>query len=131
MTEEEFCLGLVERVRQIYTDNNQHMARVEWLQKHLPISLTGHQPTLTHGELQKKNIIITRTHLQNGDDEDGFELTILDWEDAGWYPDYFEYFACYTSFRWDNDWPQIVEVFLDPYPVETLVLMPVYHDIFM
>jgi hypothetical protein len=35
MTEEEFCLGLVERVRQIRTDNNQHMARVKWFQKHL------------------------------------------------------------------------------------------------
>ncbi|KIW36112.1 uncharacterized protein PV06_11587 [Exophiala oligosperma] len=67
MTEAELCLGLVERVRQIHTDNSQHM------------------PALTHGDLQKKNIIVTRTHLQNGDDEDdedGFELTILDWEDA-------------------------------------------------
>lgn len=127
--EEELCLGLVERIRQIYADNTQHMARVNWFQKHLPTSLIGHPPTLTHGDLQKKNIIVTRTHLQNEDDD--VELTILDWENAGWYPDYFEYFSCYTSFHWDSDWPLMVEVFLDPYPVETLSLMPVYHDIFM
>ncbi|KIW86585.1 uncharacterized protein Z519_12816 [Cladophialophora bantiana CBS 173.52] len=128
--ETEFCLGLVEKLRQIHIDNHQHMSRVEWLQKHLPRSLTGHHPTFTHGDIQKKNIMVERTSTRILGNED-FSLAILDWEDSGWYPDYFEYFLCYTGFSWDDDWPQMIELCLDPFPVETMVLMPIYHAIFL
>lgn len=126
--EEELYLALVEKLRQIHTDSNQHSARVDWFKKHLPTSLTGHPPTFTHGDVRKKNIIVTQTCLQNGD-VSSFKLMLIDWEDAAWYPDYFEYFSCYTSFIWDNDWPEMVEGFLDPYPVETLLMLPIYHEI--
>jgi aminoglycoside phosphotransferase (APT) family kinase protein len=132
VTEKELCLGLVEKLRQIHAGNNQHMSRVEWLQKFLPTSLTGHPPTFTHGDIQKKNIMVERTSRPTvPDNEDEFNLTVLDWEDAGWYPNYFEYFLCYTGFFWDDDWPQMVEICLDPFPVETLVMIQIYHDIFM
>jgi len=129
-TEKDFCSGLVERLRQVQTGNNRHPARVDWFQKHLHSLLTSHPPTFTHGDMQKKNIIVTRTRTGDGD-ESNFKLTLIDWEDAGWYPDYFEYFSCYTSFLWDDNWPQMVESFLDPYPVEALVLMSIYHEIFI
>ena len=77
-----------------------------------------------------KNIIVTQTCPQNTD-EVGFKLMLIDWEDAGWYPSYFEYFSCYTSFRWDDEWSEMVEGFLDAYPVETLLLLPIYHEIFI
>ena len=128
-SEKEFYLGLVEKLRQIHADNNRHTSRVEWLRKHLPESLTGHQPTFTHGDIQKKNIIVERTSSKLPGNQD-FSITILDWENAGWYPNYFEYFFCYTSFFWDDDWPQMVEICLDPFPVETMMVMPIYHDIF-
>lgn len=131
VTEKELCLGLVEKLRQIRADNNQHMSRVEWLRKHLPTSLTGHHPTFTHGDIQKKNIIVERISPKVPDNEDDFSLAILDWEDAGWYPNYFEYFLCYTGFFWEDDWPQMVEICLDPFPVETQMVIPIYHDIFI
>ncbi len=68
---------------------------------------------------------------KNLHNEADFNLTIVDWEDAGWYPSYFEYFLCYTGFFWDDDWPQWVEICLDPFPLETAMLLPVYHEIFM
>lgn len=132
LNERDFCLGLVEKLRQIRAENNQHMSRVEWLRKHLPASLTGHPPTFTHGDIQKKNIMIERISRPDVlDIEDGFNLVILDWEDAGWYPNYFEYFLCYTGFFWDDDWPQIIETCLDPFPVETSIVIQIYHDIFL
>ncbi|KAL8867550.1 MAG: hypothetical protein Q9174_005593 [Haloplaca sp. 1 TL-2023] len=131
VTEKEFCLGLVEKLRQIHADNNHHMSRVEWLRRHLPVSLTGHHPTFTHGDIQKKNIMVERRSPKVLDNEDDFNLVVLDWEDAGWYPNYFEYFLCYTGFFWDDDWPEMLETCLDAFPVETLMVMPIYHDIFM
>ena len=129
-TEREFCLGLVERLRQIRADNNQHMSRIQWLQDHLPASMKGHPATFTHGDIHKMNIMVERIGTQKPGNEDDFKLTILDWEDAGWYPNYFEYFSCYTRFFWEDDWPQLVEICLDPFPIETSILMPIYHEIF-
>jgi aminoglycoside phosphotransferase (APT) family kinase protein len=130
LTETELCLGLVEKLRQICVDNNRHTSRVEWFRKHLPASLTGHRPTFTHGDIQTKNIMVERTRSKISGDED-FSLVILDWEDAGWYPSFFEYFSCYTSFVWDDDWPQMVETCLEPFPIETMVVLQIYHDIFL
>ncbi|EXJ82321.1 hypothetical protein A1O3_06134 [Capronia epimyces CBS 606.96] len=94
--EEEFCLGLVERVRQIFAENNMHMSRTEWLRKYFPRSLTGHRPTFTHGDIQRKNIMVGRISSTDTGKEE-FSVTIIDWENAGWYPNYFEYFISYTS----------------------------------
>ncbi|KIW16348.1 hypothetical protein PV08_06399 [Exophiala spinifera] len=132
-TEEQLYLGLVEQLRQIYSDNNQHMSRVEWLRKHLPVSLKGHPPTFTHGDIQKKNILVDKIGKGQDDfrNEDDFSLTIVDWEDAGWYPSYFEYFISYTSFLWDDDWPQLLEICLDAFPLQIAMLSPIYHGIFL
>lgn len=78
MTENEFCLGLIEKLRQIYADNNQHTSRIEWLRKHLPASLTGHQSTFTHGDIQRKNIMIEKLGSKILNNEDDFNLSILD-----------------------------------------------------
>jgi hypothetical protein len=56
--------------------------------------------TLTHGDLHRGNIISpTNPHRV---------VALLDWEQAGWYPDYWEYCkACYTSMyngKWQNQW---------------------------
>ena len=129
-SEAELYIGLVEKLRWIRNDDNQYPSRITWLRKHLPVSLTAHPPTFTHGDIQKKNIIVKSTTSEISSDED-FDLVLLDWENAGWYPNYFEYFVCFTGFGWEDDWPQLIETCLDPFPIEALMLMPLYTDIFL
>lgn len=130
--EKDFYLGLVEKLHGILVENNQNLSRIDWLRKHLPGSLEGHPPTFTHGDILKKNILVERIVSKGTDSkENDFRVTLLDWEDSGWYPNYFEYFSCYTRFCWDDDWPQLIETFLEPFPLETMMLVPVYHEIFL
>ncbi|SPO01160.1 uncharacterized protein DNG_03907 [Cephalotrichum gorgonifer] len=42
---------------------------------------TGHRVVFTHADLAPRNIIV----------RDGKIVGLLDWEDAGWYPEYWEY----------------------------------------
>jgi hypothetical protein len=45
-------------------------------------------------------------------------VTLIDWEMAGWYPDYWEYSIAACGFGFDDDWPNKVGDILDPYLVE-------------
>ena len=82
---------------------------------------------LMNGDLQRKNILIRRrtrsTNQQNNDDgesvADEFQVSLVDFENAGWYPSYWEYFKTIFGCRWDDDWSEYVEeVILDPYHQE-------------
>jgi thiamine kinase-like enzyme len=59
-------------------------------------------PVFTHSGLQRKNILVEEmTGAQN---EKEFSVSLVDWESAGWYPVYWEYFAAFLSFTWKDDW---------------------------
>ncbi|KAF2729727.1 phosphotransferase family protein [Polyplosphaeria fusca] len=65
----------------------------------------------THSDLHRKNIIITSTTPAR-------ILSIVDWEQAGWYPDYWEYCkATYSVGDWE-DWRcgGWIDSFLTPHP---------------
>lgn len=63
---------------------------------------------MTHADLHRDNIIISATKPSR-------VLAIVDWEQAGWYPDYWEYckalYSCKYESEWRQDW---VDKFLDP-----------------
>ncbi|KZF20617.1 kinase-like protein [Xylona heveae TC161] len=62
----------------------------------------------THGDLSFRNIIYN----------DGKITGIVDWESAGWFPDYWEYTMTWDSF-WDNrELRDEIPAFLDPFPAE-------------
>ncbi|KAF2176980.1 phosphotransferase enzyme family protein [Zopfia rhizophila CBS 207.26] len=66
----------------------------------------------THADLHRNNIIITPTSPPR-------VLAIIDWEQAGWYPDYWEYCkAVYSVGDWEdwraNGW---IDSFLTPQPL--------------
>jgi hypothetical protein len=46
---------------------------------------------------------------------DEFEVIIIDWEKAGWYPSYWEYCIAVSAMRWDDDWGFWIEKILKPY----------------
>lgn len=83
------------------------IGKADYYSRAFPSVLSGHPPTFTHGDLQRKNIIM--------DTEDG-SITIIDWEFAGWYPSYWEYArAIFACGRFDDDWSEWIDLSLDVY----------------
>ncbi|KAJ2894821.1 phosphotransferase enzyme family protein [Zalerion maritima] len=92
----------------------KHLLRKPELQKSkyynrvLPLVIRNHVPIFTHGDFQRKNILIKN---------DG-EVVMIDWEAAGWYPTFWEYSMAIYSCNWKDDWHLWVVKVLDEYPNE-------------
>ena len=66
---------------------------------------------LTHGDLTPRNIIVKGGRVQ----------ALLDWEYAGWYPEYWEYVKFFDRPTDCKDWKDYAEVIFDTsYPTELL-----------
>jgi thiamine kinase-like enzyme len=76
------------------------------------VSQRRYHTTFTHSVIAPRNILI----------KDGKIAAIVDWESAGWYPEYWEYnrwaVSNYTS---SQIWHDLRDVVLDPYPDELRV----------
>ncbi|KAB8261536.1 kinase-like domain-containing protein [Aspergillus pseudonomiae] len=61
----------------------------------------------THGDLNRRNIIVSSTNP--------VQIVVVDWQQAGWYPDYWEYckalFTCWYEDEWRKDF---IDKFLQP-----------------
>lgn len=92
-----------------YTYNTGLKFKAQYYRRTLPRVLKDHRPVFTHGDFQRKNIII----------RPGGEPVVIDWEVAGWYPEYWDYasgmFACG---RWRDDWHDFLAKIFDEYPNE-------------
>lgn len=83
------------------------VAKADYYRRAFPSVLSGHPPTFTHGDFQRKNMIR---------DSDSGKITIIDWEFAGWYPSYWEYArAIFACGRFEDDWSKWVDMSLDTY----------------
>lgn len=68
-----------------------------------------HQIVFTHADLNLRNIMV----------KDGRISGIVDWENAGWYPEYWEYTKCYFGVRLTQRWLRMVDaVFENKYGEE-------------
>lgn len=75
----------------------------------------------THGDLLPKNIIV--------DPDDGYRITaILDWEHAGYYPDYWEYCRMHDPDFKTEGWSKVLSVVFpgDGWP---LLAVAAVHDV--
>jgi aminoglycoside phosphotransferase len=71
-----------------------------------------HRIVFTHGDINPDNIMIHNGHVSG----------IIDWEQAGFYPEYWEYCKTLVSSRLNKDWSlDFVDAIMDPYPEEYLV----------
>jgi aminoglycoside phosphotransferase (APT) family kinase protein len=52
---------------------------------------------LTHGDLHRSNIIVSAASPAR-------VIAIIDWEQSGWYPDYWEYCKMDYVAAYDDDW---------------------------
>ncbi|KAJ6444888.1 dipeptidyl aminopeptidase [Purpureocillium lavendulum] len=91
----------------LYNSGLEHKAA--FYRRVLPVVLRGHGIVFTHGDFQRKNVILK---------EHG-ELVIVDWENAGWYPAYWEYaLAMFACGSWKDDWHEYLAQILTEYPNE-------------
>lgn len=64
-----------------------------------------HKIVFTHGDFRPANIIV----------RDGHVAAILDWELAGWYPEYWEFAKAFYIENFTTDWATYVLDILKPY----------------
>ncbi|KAK6949581.1 hypothetical protein Daesc_009664 [Daldinia eschscholtzii] len=73
---------------------------------HIPdiVHRDGHKIVFTHGDINLRNVLV--------DEKSGRLSGIVDWETAGWYPDYWEYtkahFSTRLKWRWLKDVIEVV-----------------------
>jgi aminoglycoside phosphotransferase (APT) family kinase protein len=126
-TEEEWNRAMIEAI----SSDGERPFRSEFLGRSITSVLKGHSPVFTHGDLQRKNIMITKT--VNPLDHNSFEIkvSLVDWEFAGWYPSYWEYYSAMLSCPMDDDWVNYVDTtILDPYYNEWYVCRTLSTEVF-
>ncbi|KAJ4391476.1 hypothetical protein N0V93_005093 [Gnomoniopsis smithogilvyi] len=68
----------------------------------------GHRVFFTHADLNPRNIMVNEVVQENG--ASGWRVSgIVDWETAGYYPEYWEYTkALYEEFRWSKRYVNMI-----------------------
>ena len=84
-------------------------------------TLPPHDILLTHNDLAPRNILV----------RDGNVVAILDWELAGFYPEYWEYVKAHFYQNWQSPWmvEEVLDQILSPYLQELGVLLHARHII--
>lgn len=73
------------------------------------IHRAGHKIVFTHADLNMRNLLV----------KDGRISGIVDWENAGWFPEYWEYTKCHFGVRISKRWLKMIEeVFENKYESE-------------
>ncbi|KAJ5358719.1 phosphotransferase enzyme family protein [Penicillium cataractarum] len=97
-----------------YAYNGGSTYRAEYLRKCFPLVFNDPKAAFTHGDLQRKNIMIREK--RQGSDE--VSLVLIDWEKSGWYPRYWEYCLAVCALRWDDDWSLWIDRIITPFVAE-------------
>ncbi|KAI9656883.1 MAG: hypothetical protein M1821_003522 [Bathelium mastoideum] len=84
----------------------------EWELRRLVRSLINHEIVFTHGDLHTGNMIVRA---------DG-TIVLLDWETAGYWPDYWEFHRARFHGGPDDEYRRTVEQFIPPSYVEDFVM---------
>ncbi|KAI0411102.1 phosphotransferase family protein [Xylaria grammica] len=129
-TEEALNQALALRSRKNWEGHQRRPRTPEFFARNLGKALVGHTIVLTHGDPQRKNILVEQLSTGDAGEARRFRVSaVLDWEEAGWYPSYWEYAACFVDFEWYDDWPEKIEQIIDPYPLEAAMLRVVRQDL--
>ncbi|KAJ5928251.1 hypothetical protein N7466_007207 [Penicillium verhagenii] len=130
--EPAFVAGLVGNYRALIERNNAPDYKARFYETHLATVLQGHRPTLTHGDVQQKNImVVENTSRPNDQGGRSFDIVLVDWENSGWFPDFWEFFcASYPlQFQWDEDWSWRVQEFVKVWPAEMAIMQLIDRDL--
>jgi serine/threonine protein kinase len=119
--EAAFVSGITTNYRLACNRKGWKDYKATFFETYLPRVLQGHRPTLTHGDVQPKNIMVAQD--MNAKGERSFDVVLVDWESAGWYPGFWESFCAFSSPLfisrvWEDEWCLRVFQFLKVYPAE-------------
>ncbi|EEQ34510.1 hypothetical protein McanMca71_002511 [Microsporum canis] len=108
--------------------------RAEFYRRSLSNVFRGHESTFTHGDFQRKNVIIRSQPCNPSSDgtdsgEKTHEVTLIDWETSGWYPSYWEYSMAALATRWDDDWGDWLVRTIEPFDAEFPWLRMLYLEL--
>lgn len=114
-TETDFNTFILNEYWERSSVGNRHMKGLFYA-RHMEPFLQHHLPVFTHGDLQRDNIIV-QIYPRS------IRIAILDWENAGWYPSYWEYaIAVRGCGRFLDDWHYYVDHMLVSHTQEWLWL---------
>lgn len=128
--EAAFVAGLTGNFRALIDRNSRADFKARFYETYLPRVLQGHRPTLTHGDVQQKNIMANSSG-QNDQGERSFDVVLIDWEHAGWYPNFWEFFCASSPFifaYWEEDCCWRAQEFLEVWPAEMAMMRMVDKD---
>ncbi|TQN69272.1 hypothetical protein CSHISOI_06211 [Colletotrichum shisoi] len=123
-TEEELNKGIVRRL-----EASEPASYTSLLAALISETLKGHRAVFTHGDLQPKNILVSRSGIK----EDGrgeFKIKIIDWENSGWYPEYWEFCNSTITGRFRPQWLELVLQIMPIYKTEYLMLQTIRSVLF-
>ena len=120
--QEQMNQGILKKLAQ--TQSPQY---IRLLQNMVTCTLKNHQNVFTHGDLQPKNIIVERIGVSDG--EADFKVTLIDWNLAGWYPDFWEFCNSTLYCQMKPDWLELTPDIFDQYPIEYLMMQVVYSSV--
>lgn len=130
--EPAFVAALVGNYRALVENNKRPDYKARFYEKYLATVLQGHRPTLTHGDAQQKNIMVAeKTGLSKSQGGRSFDVVLVDWENSGWLPDFWEFFcASYPLiFDWHEDWAGRVQEFVQVWPAEMAMMQLIDRDL--
>lgn len=130
--EANFVAGMVGNYRAHLEQNKRPDYKVRYYEEYMPSLLKGHRPTLTHGDVQQKNIMVAENRsARNAQGGRSFDVVLVDWAEAGWYPQYWEFFVASSPIAfmyWDSDWCLRIQQFLEVWPAEQAVMRMLDRD---
>ncbi|KAI9682610.1 MAG: hypothetical protein M1822_006908 [Bathelium mastoideum] len=97
-------------------ENPEDMVWSEWRLRRLVRSLTNHEIVFTHGDLHGGNMLVRK---------DG-TIVLLDWECAGYWPDYWEFNRAMYHEASTKDFGKEIERFVPPFYMEDFVMNHLY-----
>lgn len=109
---------LIEGMVGKHTHDRGPSVRADFLRQCLPRVLRDQRPTFTHGDFQRKNIMLQVKEEDAGDDGAELQVVVLDWQNSGWYPAYWEYCLAVCALRFDDDWSLWLDKALEPFDSE-------------
>ncbi|EGP89228.1 uncharacterized protein MYCGRDRAFT_70331 [Zymoseptoria tritici IPO323] len=127
--EAAFVAGLTNNFRALMERNHRPDFKVRHFEAHLGNVLGSFRSTLTHSDLHKTNILVAE--VSNEGAERSFDVTLVDWEMAGWYPDFWEFFSISSNFDyvyWEEDWCWRAEQCLQVWPAKAAMLRMLDKD---
>ncbi|CAK1359201.1 hypothetical protein CB0940_05449 [Cercospora beticola] len=115
--EAAFLEGLTSNFRASRERNGHPVFKVQFYEDHLSNALRGLSPVLTHGDVQRRNIMVAeRKRSTPEESERRFDVFLVDWEMAAWLPEFWEYYSASKEFNLTgihDDWCWYVGKFLD------------------